>query len=84
MSGGRGARGASLRVQAALGWTGVASDAPRTQVAPCLICGAELRFTTGEYGQTLEICTRRGCVNAVPHRPQPDLSSNVRKRWERT
>lgn len=70
-------------MQAALGWTGVASESARTQIAPCLLCGAELRFAFGEYGQTLEICTNGRCMNRTPHKPQPDLSSNARKRWER-
>lgn len=73
---GRGARGASSRVQAALGWTGIAATVVhRFEVAPCTQCGAELRFTTGDYGQTLEICTSRTCPGRVPHRPLPDPSS---------
>jgi len=80
---GRSARGASLNVQAALGWTGVAAAAPRTEVAPCLTCGAPLRFYLGEYGQTVEQCTRVGCPEAHPHHPRPDPAANKRK-WERT
>ena len=75
---GRGARGATPRVQAALGWTGVASVAARTEVAPCGQCGHELRFGTGEFGQTLEICTNRSCPGRIPHRPLPD-PANLKK-----
>jgi hypothetical protein len=71
--GGRGGRGASTSVQVALGWHGGSSAiAHRTEVAPCAQCGSELRFTTGNYGQTLEICTSRKCPGRVPHRPLPD------------
>lgn len=67
--------GASSVVQRALGWTG--GDAERAtrpaQLATCPMCGSELRFSIGDYGQTLEICTSRsGCPGRVPHRPMPD------------
>lgn len=72
---GRSARGASSRVQTALEWNRIASEAPRSEVAPCVLCGAELRFSIGDYGQTLEICTSRSCPGRVPHKPRPDPSA---------
>lgn len=80
MSRGRG-QGAPVHVQRALGWTGEPTRSSRAETAPCQVCGADLRFTTGEYGQTLEICTNRHCVGARPHRPLPDPALNRRPKW---
>jgi hypothetical protein len=69
----RGRQGAAANVQRAMGWNGIADQVMRTQMALCPMCGAELRFTTGEYGQTLELCTSRaGCPLRRPHAPRPD------------
>lgn len=38
------------------------------QIAHCY-CGGDLEWPTGEYGQTIERCTRRGCPNRTPHAP---------------
>lgn len=69
--GGRGRNGAQHNVQRALGWQG-GTSAVRTEVATCAICSAELRFFTGEYGQTLEQCTNRVCQGRHPHAPRPN------------
>lgn len=77
----RSSKGAAPGVQRALGWTnGVANDAVRTEIAPCVLCGAHLRFATGEYGQTLEICTSGTCPGRRPHAPRPSHTTPIRVR----
>lgn len=82
MSGRSGRQGPTVHVQRALGWNGVADTVMRTEVAPCVLCGAELRFTTGEYGQTLEVCTStNACPGRRPHAPRPDPAQPLKKAW---
>lgn len=53
-----------------------------TEVAHCEVCrDGTLEFILGGYGQTLEVCTNRQCVNHIPHRPQPtDLGPSKRNK----
>lgn len=82
-SGRSGRAGPPAIVQRALGWNGTPEISQRTQLASCVICGHELRFETGSYGQLLEICTSGACPGRVPHRPQPDPAQNTRGKWGR-
>lgn len=64
--------GPTVSVQRALGWGDVAEKASRLETASCT-CGADLRFVTGAYGQTLEVCSSTGaCPGRRPHALQPD------------
>ena len=48
------------------------TDRRLSAFAKCAHCHAFLDFTTGRYGQTIEQCPTKGCINAIPHPPTPD------------
>lgn len=41
-------------------------------IARCKLCRSDLEFSFGEFGQTIEMCSKRTCPNAVPHHPEAD------------
>lgn len=47
-------------------------DEAMPQTAKCGVCGSQLEFDTGSYGQTVERCSNRRCVYHAPHSPRPD------------
>lgn len=63
-----------------VGGDGAPGVVMRTQLASCH-CGAELRFTTGSYGQMLEVCTSRRCEGRMPHPVRPDPAAPAQKPW---
>lgn len=47
-------------------------DEPIPETAKCGICKSVLEFGVGFYGQSVEKCSNRKCLNHHPHRPIPD------------
>jgi hypothetical protein len=66
----RGASGMQPNVAHALGYTGGVRS---LETAHCGVCKEELEFDAGKFGQTIERCRNRRCVNHVWHAPMRDV-----------